>query len=260
MNELGEPSERLVPCCELPAGDLRDVVLRHGPRSDDYLWPPTSGNAWSRAFLARVLPMPEESYRTCPDLYLCSLAPLYGTIAARREPLGLWRIHGENNTWKQPFVSRVRHYVALWDACCKDLDHHARKLGLTPQPDRWKRESWWHRLDRSADTLIRLIPSGHSFVLIDDDQWGCGELDGRTALPLVERDGKAAGAPADDAQALRELGAQRQRGAEFVVVAWQAFWWLDHYKALANHLQASAQCVLRDDDLAVFRLAGGSNG
>ncbi|HMZ21534.1 MAG TPA: glycosyltransferase family A protein, partial [Blastocatellia bacterium] len=37
----------------LPEGDLRDTLLRNGP--DGYGWPPTSGNAWARSFLERVL-------------------------------------------------------------------------------------------------------------------------------------------------------------------------------------------------------------
>ena len=37
--------------------------------------------------------MPEQSFRTCPDLYLAALAPLYGRIEWVDQPLSLWRKH-----------------------------------------------------------------------------------------------------------------------------------------------------------------------
>ena len=52
---------------ELSEGDLRDVVLRRG--ADGYTWPPTSGNAWTRAFVKEAFPIPEREFTTCPDFF-----------------------------------------------------------------------------------------------------------------------------------------------------------------------------------------------
>jgi glycosyltransferase involved in cell wall biosynthesis len=56
----------------------------------------TSGNAFARATLASVLPIPEDEFRICADGYLITAAPFYGAIAAIEEPLGAYRLHGDN--------------------------------------------------------------------------------------------------------------------------------------------------------------------
>jgi glycosyltransferase involved in cell wall biosynthesis len=245
-----------VPARELPAGDLCEAVLRHGPRSDAYMWPPTTGNAFARAFLARVMPIPEEPYRTCPDLYLCALAPLYGEVATTPRPLGRWRVHGGNNTWRQPFLSRVESYVKQWEACCAELERHARGLGLTPDPARWVRESWWHRLLDAARVVRDAVPPGATFVLIDDDQWACTDLEGRHALPLIGERGGSWGAPGDDAQALRELEARRAQGVAYLAFAWTAEWWRAHYEQFVRRLEHGCRRVAGNEDVAVFDLRG----
>lgn len=58
----------------------------------------TSGNAFGRAALAQILPIPEVEFRICADGYLITLIPFYGEIVAIEQPLGGYRIHG-NNAW-----------------------------------------------------------------------------------------------------------------------------------------------------------------
>ena len=59
---------------------------------------PTSGNAWSRAFLQCVYPIPEDVayYRRCADEYLYTLAPAFGRLRTIAEPQSCYRIHGQN--------------------------------------------------------------------------------------------------------------------------------------------------------------------
>jgi glycosyltransferase involved in cell wall biosynthesis len=57
VDDDGRRTESTYPDGPLPEGDLRDCVLRHG--STGYVWPMTSGNAWARSFVERVIPMPE---------------------------------------------------------------------------------------------------------------------------------------------------------------------------------------------------------
>jgi glycosyltransferase involved in cell wall biosynthesis len=252
VDRAGRVSSRVVPHAAVSAGDLRDAVLEHGPAGAHYTWPPTSGNAWARRYLDRVMPMPVADYRTCPDLYLCALAPLYGSVEAVRRPLGMWRVHGANNTWQGRFLERLDDYVTLWERVCADLDQHARRLSLTPNPARWRAESWWHRLRGAARRVDELLPRDAPFVLIDDDQWGCAELGGRTALPLV-REG---GAPADDAHAIAQLDARRAEGVRHLVLAWPARWWSDHYRNFAQHLLSTSRRLADDNSIVVYELAG----
>jgi glycosyltransferase involved in cell wall biosynthesis len=76
----------------LPSGDLRSMILDHG----NYPTSPTSGNAFSRSFLMKVMPMPEEEWRIAADAYLFNLAPLCGDVGAIDRPLGCYRIHDRN--------------------------------------------------------------------------------------------------------------------------------------------------------------------
>lgn len=83
----------LLPDSPLSEGDVVPTIAAVG----DYTWPPTSGNVFSRRCLVEILPMPEEEFRICADLYLClKIAPL-GDIRALSEPMGIYRVHGGNN-------------------------------------------------------------------------------------------------------------------------------------------------------------------
>src|SRR5215471_12160074 len=113
---------------ELAEGDVRDQVIRGGPLA--YLWPPTTGNAWARRFLESILPVPEADYRTCPDLYLSTLAPLFGSIGRVREPQGFWRWHGQNRSWSDPIEQRLRVLLGRMDRCCDALSEWCLRMGL----------------------------------------------------------------------------------------------------------------------------------
>jgi hypothetical protein len=255
IDEAGRLTGRLVPAEPLSAGDLKDAALRGGPRGDEYRWPPTSGNAWTRRYLDAVMPIPEDVYRTCPDLYLAGHAPLYGRVALVPEPKSRWRLHGANNTWRSCWSDRVAEQCRMWDACFASLASHARRMGATPEVERWALGSWWHRLARVTRELETLIPEGQRFILVDDGQWETGEiLPGRRAIPLPERDGVYWGPPADERVALAEFERLREGGAGFIVFGWPAFWWLEHYRMLADSLRTRFRCVASNERIIAFDL------
>jgi len=119
-------------------------------------------------------------------------------------------------------------------------------------------EAYWsptERLDMARQEMQRLIPLGTYFVLVDNSQWGPDFLAGRRSVPFLERDGVYWGTPADDDTAIKELNRLRQCGAGFIVFAWPAFWWLDHYEGFANYLVANFRCALTNSRLVVFDLS-----
>jgi glycosyltransferase involved in cell wall biosynthesis len=234
-------------------GDLRGAVIRDGPYG--YPWPDTTGNAWARPFLERVLPMPEAEFRTCPDLYLCGLAPLFGTIARIREPQGCWRAHGQNHSLSDSFEERLRAGLRREEHCFDALSRCCRGLGITPDPGRWRAKGWWHQIDRALRAIAAHVPPEDAFILVNQEAWGTGPVvGGRRRIPFLEREGEYWGEPADDATAIRELERLRQSGANFVVFAQPALWWLDYYSGLQRHLRSNFCCTLEDDTLAVFDL------
>jgi glycosyltransferase involved in cell wall biosynthesis len=136
----------------LPEGDLRDDVISSGP--DSHVYPPTSGNAWSRRFLRLVLPMPEAEYRVCADSYLLTLAPAVGLIRRVSQPQGCYRVHGANNTWRMALDERIKGDLERYDHRCRVLSEHLRSSGVEIDPGHWKKRNsyylWMERLHRAT--------------------------------------------------------------------------------------------------------------
>ena len=239
-------SGRVVPPQPVSSGDLREYVIASGPGGHPgHVWPPSSGNAWARRYLERVLPIREEAFRVSPDLYLVTLAPLYGLVGGLREPQACWRVHGTNNSWNTSFDHRLEHALRLWEECAETLARHCRAQSIEPDLDRWRDRAWYHRIDRALDEVCRVVPPGAVFVLADEGEWDTDAVvRGRARLPMVERDGTYWGPPVDDLVAVEELVRLHHRGAEYLVVAWPAFWWLEHYRGWsgspANPLRLAA--------------------
>ncbi|MBD2038537.1 glycosyltransferase family 2 protein [Leptolyngbya sp. FACHB-321] len=78
---------------KMPTGDLRPKILKF----PNYNWPPSSGNAFLAEALRQIMPVPEDTYRVSPDLYVNVLIPIMGSIASLEEPGALYRRHGKNN-------------------------------------------------------------------------------------------------------------------------------------------------------------------
>jgi glycosyltransferase involved in cell wall biosynthesis len=77
----------------MPSGDLRQSVLEMAR----YVTPPTSGNAFARAFLEQLMPLSEAYWHQSAEMPLWLLAPFFGEVLSIRKVLGLYRVHGENH-------------------------------------------------------------------------------------------------------------------------------------------------------------------
>jgi Glycosyl transferase family 2 len=253
----GKKTGRVVPRSPLPEGDFRAAVMHGGSGKwpAGYMWPPTSGNAWARRFIEAVFPMPEFEYKTCPDLYLSVLAALFGPMKRIADPQALWRIHGENNSWLKPFDERLGDHLQRLDHCFDVLRGHCEATGAHVDPEVWKANSGLHRIHRATEELSALIPLGESFILADEDKWETDAvIAGRRRIPFLERNGQYGGRPPDDETAIREFERLRRTGASLMVFGWPAFWWLEYYAGLNQHLRSHFSCVLQNERLVVFDL------
>ncbi len=115
-------------------------------------------------------------------------------------------------------------------------------------------ELWDHRVQLCKQDLQDLIAPGDAIILVDQncvaDKLG---RNGDT-IPFLERDGQYFGPPADDATAIREVERLRDSRAAFIAFVWPAFWWLEHYSGLRDHLRSRYDCVLQNDRMVVFDL------
>ena len=99
--------------------------------------PPTSGNAFSRGVLEKILPMPAADWRICADGYLLVVSALHGAVAATDEPLARYRVHRKNN-WAVKGVPTTEHLLKLFDIEARKaaaLRGAARGLGIAIAAD-----------------------------------------------------------------------------------------------------------------------------
>lgn len=115
--------------------------------------------------------------------------------------------------------------------------------------------SWWHRLEAALDAVRRVVPVDERFLLLDETQWQMDDALLRDrSLPFPNDNGAYAGPPADDADAVTQIeAASGGAGARYLVVGWPAFWWLEHYPAMAQRLRQAAVLVHRDADVEIYR-------
>jgi glycosyltransferase involved in cell wall biosynthesis len=84
---------RTVIPAQLASGEVALRFLKHGiPHAS----PPASGNAYRRAVLARIFPLPIDQHdRHGADFFCIYASTLFGRVAACDETLGLYRVHSE---------------------------------------------------------------------------------------------------------------------------------------------------------------------
>lgn len=116
---------------------------------------------------------------------------------------------------------------------------------------------WTQRLLQAQEELGRVVPSHECFILVDQQQLQPVLGAGRRVVPFLERDGQYWGPPADDGSAIAELERLRRAGARFLVFAWPAFWWLEHYPAFRQHLVDHYPCSLQNERIVAFDLRPG---
>ena len=239
----------------LPEGDFKDVVLNGGPTS--CISSPTSGNAWSRQFLEKIFPMPEEVsyYKTCADEYLYTLAPVFGEIKAIKEPQGFYRIHGKNIYSALSFDRMLELELEGHGQQTAALGSVLKKHGFSVDEDAWRRNSWFHLLKAAMDDINTHIPLEDDVIVVDDESWRMKEIfPGRKVLPFLELDGLYNGAPETDAVAITDLNRLIKTGAKYIAFAKQSFWWLTQYPEFSRYIQSHFSCVLQNERIKIFDL------
>ncbi|MDQ8193295.1 glycosyltransferase [Coraliomargarita sp. SDUM461004] len=111
----------------LPRGELLTTLLENGT----YNWMPTSGNAFARETLSKIMPIPAEQFRISADLYLSICSVRYGLVQAAAKALGKYRLHGENafasnhmlapdeKTYASRIVSHINRHLLLKEEAAK---------------------------------------------------------------------------------------------------------------------------------------------
>jgi hypothetical protein len=143
-----------------------------------------------------------------------------------------------------------------WKREWADAYYELRALHMFAR-EREEQDPWLYQIHLAAQEVAGSIPPGESFVLVDEDSWQIDVGGGRRAIPFLEHGGHYWGAPPDDQTAIEELERLRQGGANFVVIGWPAFWWLEYYGGFHSHLRSKYRRVLENERLVVFELRRG---
>lgn len=160
-NRIGvyPPTER-----KLDDGDVVPILLAKGR----YGTPVTSGNAFSRAVLDEIFPIPEAEFRLSADGYLVNLVPFYGKLVSIEQSLGAYRMHG-SNSWGvsqeadlEKFHKYVKHDLHRYEL----LSHKAPAFGYAFPEDCADRD-YLHLRNRIIS--LRLNPETHPVP--SDSSW-----------------------------------------------------------------------------------------
>jgi hypothetical protein len=188
---------------------------------------------------------------------------VFGAVKRIAVPQSRYRIHGSNDYAGRPADEKNRRNLAIFDRRCRALSRYFSTKGVAVSADAWKDRNpyyaWMRRLDAALSEVAAAVPPGSTLILADEGQWADGwggseVLGDRRAIPIVERDGLYWGPPADDAGAIREFERLRAEGADFLVIGWPAYWWLDHYVGFVRYLRTNFPCVRENDGVIVFDL------
>jgi glycosyltransferase involved in cell wall biosynthesis len=138
-------------------GDNRPQLLARG----SFSFAPTSGNAFSREFLRKIMPMNEERWRISADAFLLKAAALHGKMVVLRHVLGAYRTHNGNNYYREyaPDLWRIERGVSD----IADVLSSLAEMGDLPARTDRERELLRLRLRLcSLEVRARLIDGGAS--------------------------------------------------------------------------------------------------
>lgn len=122
--------------CNFAEGYTSQCVAAEFAASGHYIWPVTSGNAYARHFMSKVMPLtPPVSH----DGVLNTIAPLYGAVVTIPRPLGQYRVHTLNISRSDLFgvVNMIPDFplrIAIRQEEFEELRRHAALTG-TQLPD-----------------------------------------------------------------------------------------------------------------------------
>jgi len=107
---------------------------------------PTSGLAFSRHVLQRVLPIP-AGFRTCADGYLTRTAMCFGPVLAMHESLGSYRVHSANSVFGN---GNHQQHAYINNVLIPELNRFYRRQGFSLRFNASRSAHWRQQAKRRA--------------------------------------------------------------------------------------------------------------
>jgi len=148
----------------VPNGDIRDLILRCGA----YPTAPSSGNAFSRAALERLMPLDEQDWTAVAEKPLVTLTPFFGDVVSLTKPLGLYRIHDTNESnLGGRYLDRIHRRLTGTPYAAETLCKTAKQKGIDLDP---RVVGSTLRLVKMRMSSLRLDPASHPIAT--DNRFG----------------------------------------------------------------------------------------
>ena len=204
------------------------------------------------------MPLPEHDDKHGADGFLKLLAPLYGPMQRADKAHGCYRFHGHNYGGGRGLLFEFRRALRRHPLYCRVLGEHLVRQGHRADVAAWtgpdSHYAWLANAVGLHEEIEALLPASRRLIVVDDEILGAEFFPAHHVIPFLEQDGSYAGLPADDQHAVRELMRLREDGADCLVLAFTAFWWLETYPEFHRYLSSTFRCLARSQRSIVFDL------
>jgi hypothetical protein len=142
-------------------------------------------------------------------------------------------------------LHQARARLAAWDGEIQALIGRIERVRYT------------RMIGRMQALLRDRVPRGAIVAVVSRGDEQLVTLPGRRGwhFPQAESGVYAGHHPADSDAAIAHLERLRARGARYLVIPRTSFWWLEHYRGFAAHLERVSACLARDErTCALFAL------
>jgi hypothetical protein len=127
---------------------------------------------------------------------------------------------------------------------------YGAKVGAAAATD----ADWEAVVARAAEAVRRVVPADARVGAVTKWDPTLLELSGRRGHNFPDRRRLPDGYPRDGAAAVAHLEHMRGEGLSHLVLPNASFWWLEHYPALARHLDDRAVRLWADEDCLIYEL------
>ena len=112
-------------------------------------------------------------------------------------------------------------------------------------------------IERVRETANAMIPRNATVLVVSRGDEELLRIGPRRALHFPQDEfGRYAGYhPPDSDAAIGVLESMRARGGEYLLLPSTAFWWLEYYEGLRDHLERNYPPIVSADDCIVYELA-----
>ena len=136
----------------------------------------------------------------------------------------------------------------------KMIRRDLKPLNPLIHPNHYVHVKWKQRVLEAALDIVDIVPRDCGFILVDDNRMGHDFNHSRRTFKLPEKENWHWKSPPDDGSVMDVVSSLRSEGADYLVVAWPAFWWLEQRPDLRKVLASKYPVLLENDRVQVFDL------